>query len=70
MGKGCKRCNGLEHVPTCATWPPAWLVEPSALTDQVAEAATDGADSGTDEDDPPASFTDWRENGPYGGERR
>ena len=24
-----KGCNGLEHVPTCSTWPPPWL---AALT--------------------------------------
>ena len=21
------KCNGVEHVPTCSTWPPAWIAD-------------------------------------------
>ena len=24
------RCNGLEHVPACSTWPPPWLTSAPA----------------------------------------
>jgi hypothetical protein len=23
-----KKCNALEHVPACATWPPLWMRKP------------------------------------------
>lgn len=25
-----KKCNALEHVPTCSTWPPRWLTSSTA----------------------------------------
>lgn len=27
MKRESNRCNGLEHVPPCSTWPPPWLAE-------------------------------------------
>ena len=32
------RCNGVEHVPTCANWPPPWLLSstPALSTRPVA----------------------------------
>ena len=32
-----ERCNGVEHVPACSTWPPPWLTA-SALPRPVAAA--------------------------------
>ena len=26
-----KKCNALEHVPTCSTWPPRWMTAPAAV---------------------------------------
>jgi hypothetical protein len=47
-GKGMRteneRCNALEHVPTCSTWPPPWLAPstpPVAAAPKLAEPLPD-----------------------------
>jgi hypothetical protein len=41
--KESNKCNGVEHVPSCSTWPPAWLKR------EAAPPATEAP--GTEEDE-------------------
>src|SRR3954469_14967039 len=37
MGTESNRRNGLEHVPTCSTWPPPWLAALDRTTQPAPE---------------------------------
>lgn len=39
MKDSSSRCNGVEHVPSCSTWPPAWLAQAPLPPPAVAEKA-------------------------------
>jgi hypothetical protein len=57
-----KRCNGLEHVPSCSTWPPPWLVSAPPQTGLIAKPSDPLADATlalADADPPDKAGEDW-----------
>jgi len=65
MNRESNKCNGLEHVPPCSTWPPPWLAEavetvPSTLAPSTPPRAFSAAEL---KEPPPADLSagDWQE---------
>src|SRR5262245_23373402 len=62
MKRESKKCNALEHVPACSTWPPPWLAPASSTPARVAAGLTPELRAGVSLLDlPPELFETWQE---------